>query len=58
MMTKAYLAGFIAGTQGNNRYHCPYWEEGSQCEIEWLRGLVDGEGILQGCKHTGKEIVE
>lgn len=61
-MTKAYLAGFIAGTQGKTWDDNPYNEsnglEYSQCAMDWRIGLRDAERIGTGCNYTGREELE
>lgn len=56
-MTKAYLAGFIAGTLNKSHYDCPYWEEGGYNYGQWILGLTDGDAIRRGCNYTGREVV-
>ena len=60
-MTKAYLAGFIAGTEGKGWEYNPYNEandsEYTQAAQQWRLGQVDGLGVYQGCTETGIENV-
>lgn len=57
-MTKAYLAGFIAGTQGKTWEESPYHDEYCRSAIEWRQGHRDGESVICGCEYTGKEEVQ
>ena len=58
-MTKAYLAGFIAGTMGDSWEHCPYNNSNGMqwCHsaVEWRKGMVDGHNIKNGRNDTGSE---
>lgn len=53
-MTKAYLAGFIAGTQGKGWDDNPFIENNfGICAMEWRDGCADGTQVAQGDSDIG-----
>lgn len=56
-MTKAYLAGFIAGASGKTWSDCPFKDEYlySSSAMEWRKGCTDGQCITFGDVEVGLE---
>lgn len=57
-MTKAYLAGFIAGTQGKGWDDNPFENKYGLESVEWRRGLDDGNQVACGDHITGLEDIK
>lgn len=61
-MTKAYLAGFIAGTEGKGWLHNPYnagnGKEYTLAAQQWREGQTDGFGVYTGCTDKGIEEIK
>lgn len=60
-MTKAYLAGFIAGANGKDWEDNPYKDhEGSytQVAIQWRKGCDDGHQVICGVVGMGAQEVD
>ena len=58
-MTKAYLAGFIAGASGKTWADCPFKNEDRYSQAlalaDWREGCDDGQHIARGDVEVGIE---
>jgi ribosome modulation factor len=57
-MTKAYLAGFIAGTLGRGWEDCPFANRLTHAAVEWRRGCDDGNQTQCGDSWTAEQILK